>query len=55
MRALGVIMSLLGVVCMIGALAGASSGDSAFLVCFVPGALLSIGGYVMARRAKQVQ
>jgi len=55
MRVLGVILSLLGFICMIGALAGASSGDPAFLICLVPGALLSIGGYVIVRRAKQEQ
>lgn len=55
MRVLGVILSLLGVICMIGALAGASSGDSASLICFVPGVLLSIGGYAMAQRAKRKQ
>jgi hypothetical protein len=55
MRVLGVILSLLGVICMIGALAGASSDESASLICFVPGVLLSIGGYALARRAKQKQ
>jgi hypothetical protein len=55
MRVLGVILSLLGVICMIGALAGASSGDPASLTCFVPGVLLSIGSYVVSRRAKQEQ
>jgi hypothetical protein len=55
MRVLGVILSLLGVICMIGALAGASSDESASLICFVPGVLLSVGGYVIAQRAKQKQ
>ena len=55
MRVLGIILSLLGVICMIGALTGASSGDPASVICFVPGVLLSIGGYVVAQRAKQKQ
>ena len=55
MRVLGAILSLLGVICMIGALSGAISNDPAFVICFVPGALLSIAGYVIARRAKQEQ